>query len=561
MSQSNDSGLNLDHLEALARAATPQNLDSAQDATKPTGYIECPECGGDGTVELTADYCNYDGKALGVQFYGIGPEHQAAEAFFRAANPSAVLELIALARRATQPVAAPTTGDAHPGLMAEIDCLNHRIAVMKNELQMRHQKDTGDVWYWQGDGTDSLGSMSVSMTVVINAADLRALAALIHAEGLSFGKRRRDDQSKEIAALRAALANQPAPTVPTMSAKELGEAKRFNDFISPDVDDLADSLSRIAAPAPAVQAAKSPFMYAILKPNGKPHFDEHCVDDNAESLRAETQLMSELHGESFAVVPVYLGAHQPAQKQPELQYRTCCDHPDCTTCAGHGGFYRLAAPQAPVAAEPVAAQHEAGDERAAFERHKPELHLRRVGVERDGSGGWYENPCVQSAWEGWQTRATLDASPVVRAQSEESAAPTATTVGSRALMDQWNAGAALLLFQEWKGYPLPPLNSDGNFDKDWLHREWVAFQAGLKRRPAAGTQQAHAGADEAGKLKALHAAISAIYFDDSSDFRSALGSVVRHLDPALAGELLGSPKAAYDQVSAAIRAAQEGGAA
>jgi hypothetical protein len=108
MSQSNDSGLNLDHLEALARAATPQNLDSAECSTRPNGWIECPECGGDGTVELTADYCNYDDKAMGVQFYGVGPEHQAAEAFFRAVNPAAVLELIALARAALANQPAPT---------------------------------------------------------------------------------------------------------------------------------------------------------------------------------------------------------------------------------------------------------------------------------------------------------------------------------------------------------------------------------------------------------------------------------------------------------------------
>jgi hypothetical protein len=44
-------------------------------------------------------------------------------------------------------------------------------------------------------------------------------------------------------ARRAALANQPAPTVPTMNAKELGEAKLFNDFINPDVDDLAAALA------------------------------------------------------------------------------------------------------------------------------------------------------------------------------------------------------------------------------------------------------------------------------------------------------------------------------
>ncbi len=49
------------------------------------------------------------------------------------------------------------------------------------------------------------------------------------------------------------------------------------------------------------------------------------------------------------------------------------------------------------------------DERAAFERHERGSNLRRVGVDRDGSGGWYENPCVQSAWEGWQARAAVAA--------------------------------------------------------------------------------------------------------------------------------------------------------
>ncbi|OIJ42012.1 hypothetical protein [Massilia timonae] len=49
------------------------------------------------------------------------------------------------------------------------------------------------------------------------------------------------------------------------------------------------------------------------------------------------------------------------------------------------------------------------DERAAFERHERGSNLRRVGVDRDGSGGWYENPCVQSAWEGWRARAEVAA--------------------------------------------------------------------------------------------------------------------------------------------------------
>lgn len=36
-------------------------------------------------------------------------------------------------------------------------------------------------------------------------------------------------------------------------------------------------------------------------------------------------------------------------------------------------------------------------------------------------------------------------------------------------------------FAAWKGYPLPDLNADGQFPNDALHREWVAFRAGLAR--------------------------------------------------------------------------------
>lgn len=36
------------------------------------------------------------------------------------------------------------------------------------------------------------------------------------------------------------------------------------------------------------------------------------------------------------------------------------------------------------------------------------------------------------------------------------------------------------LFERWKGYELPDLNSDNQFDKEWLHREWVAYQAGYQ---------------------------------------------------------------------------------
>ncbi|MBE8590725.1 hypothetical protein IQK56_07160 [Pseudomonas sp. MAFF 301449] len=81
-------------LKRLAEAATPQEFDTAEEKSG-NGYIECPHCGGSGEVEIEADYCNYDGAAIGVQFYGIGHEFGAAEAYYRAANPAAVLTLIA----------------------------------------------------------------------------------------------------------------------------------------------------------------------------------------------------------------------------------------------------------------------------------------------------------------------------------------------------------------------------------------------------------------------------------------------------------------------------------
>ena len=90
--------LDLDAIEAAAKAATPQNFDSAQVADTEEGWIECPSCAGEGSVELTADYLNYDGQALGVQFYGIGDPHVHAEAYYRAARPAVMLALIAEVR-------------------------------------------------------------------------------------------------------------------------------------------------------------------------------------------------------------------------------------------------------------------------------------------------------------------------------------------------------------------------------------------------------------------------------------------------------------------------------
>lgn len=80
-------------LKAAAQKATALNLDTAQVKRGNDGYLECPCCEGAGYVEEENDFCNIDGVALGVQFYGIGQHHGLAEEYLRAASPENVLAL------------------------------------------------------------------------------------------------------------------------------------------------------------------------------------------------------------------------------------------------------------------------------------------------------------------------------------------------------------------------------------------------------------------------------------------------------------------------------------
>ena len=87
--------IDLNELERLLAAATAGDLTTAQRYT-PSGYVECPMCG-DGEV-LATDYCNFDGVAMGVQFYGIGKEFGAHEKLWTAVTKT-LPTLIATARR------------------------------------------------------------------------------------------------------------------------------------------------------------------------------------------------------------------------------------------------------------------------------------------------------------------------------------------------------------------------------------------------------------------------------------------------------------------------------
>ena len=81
-------------LRELAMKATPQNFETAQIKPGNAASIECPFCGGEGLIASEGGYCNYDGVAIGVEFYGVGTEFGAAEAYYRAANPATVLALL-----------------------------------------------------------------------------------------------------------------------------------------------------------------------------------------------------------------------------------------------------------------------------------------------------------------------------------------------------------------------------------------------------------------------------------------------------------------------------------
>ena len=81
-------------LREAAKKATALNLDTAQVKRGNDGYLECPCCEGAGYMEEENDFCNIDGVALGVQFYGIGEHHGLAESYLRAANPATMLALL-----------------------------------------------------------------------------------------------------------------------------------------------------------------------------------------------------------------------------------------------------------------------------------------------------------------------------------------------------------------------------------------------------------------------------------------------------------------------------------
>lgn len=132
-------------MKATAEMATPLQLDTAQLKRGNDGWIECPCCEGAGDVEAESDFCNIDGKALGVQFYGIGEHHGLAEQYFRQASPANVLALIAALEKSQQhnkelQVKLDATEAVALALRDEVRGAEKRVAELESTLELEREK-------------------------------------------------------------------------------------------------------------------------------------------------------------------------------------------------------------------------------------------------------------------------------------------------------------------------------------------------------------------------------------------------------------------------------------
>lgn len=82
-------------LEALVADATEGAISTAEIHTSG-GFVTCPCCDGEGEVDMDGQYTNFDGVALGVQFFGIGKHHGAHERLwtFFCKNREAILKAL-----------------------------------------------------------------------------------------------------------------------------------------------------------------------------------------------------------------------------------------------------------------------------------------------------------------------------------------------------------------------------------------------------------------------------------------------------------------------------------
>lgn len=166
--QSRADALTDEHIATLklaASAVTPQDIDGAERIeSRPDGsYITCPACEREGCIPFESDYCNYDHVAIGVQFYGVGTEPGAAEAYFRAAKPATILALLDRLERAESALAAPPVeqpaappivsapaSDARECLMDVVSHYDNIVAgFAAQRLAAEEAQDSDTAGYWK----------------------------------------------------------------------------------------------------------------------------------------------------------------------------------------------------------------------------------------------------------------------------------------------------------------------------------------------------------------------------------------------------------------------------
>lgn len=542
----NDSGLNLDHLEALARAA--------QVAT---------------------------GKAH-------PDEHDPEYDFTAAANPAAVRELIALARRAA-PVLAPIAGDALPPLP-------------KPAAEQKPEYDLPGVLYFTARQMQNYARAALANQPAPTAApeqvaqgvDERALFEAWtdkedspvwvsdierHQEGYV---RVSTDMAWEAWKARAALA-QPPEAAPlgeivaanrdaaryrylatlmdwsdieracwSTPAKSAAEFKRGLDKyidskladISPDHAQCIAQIDR-AAPAPTVPSGDEKALFAAA-------FREYDrrADDGIVGLR-----WNRAEGHMWRAARAL--AHQPAQEQASPAHETIVSQAGALVCTACGTTAQ-------------AAQHEAGDELAQFENY----FCMTLSCD-DSEPAELVEAARAAACDAWMERARrAAASPVVRAQSEESA-PSLLNADELAALRRFDETC-----QDGEGYDVPKPMMQRLTEIGVVRRRYGAYyqvtQYGLAVL-SASTQQACTGLDakDAERYRALrdakkipaqvwHALESGEDVDGAVDLLIALRSPIPFCEPCKAGryseceQVFPCTLPVSDKGDAAIRAAQEG---
>ncbi len=174
-------------LKAAAEKANALNLDTAQEVRDEDGYLECPVCGGEGSVDAERDYCNIDGVALGIQFYGIGEHHGLAEQYFRIATPANILALVEGLEKAQQRNGELETysktaiefrevaRNENRHLKLELEIAEKRIADLESrtvKLPDLRQIVSGDRYVW----SDGVYNYSQDVKVALAAAGIKVEA-------------------------------------------------------------------------------------------------------------------------------------------------------------------------------------------------------------------------------------------------------------------------------------------------------------------------------------------------------------------------------------------------